>query len=406
MTPSLQFSPTTYIPPALADWLEEEALSIPIAPAPYWKTDAATLYHGEATAILRGLPTGSVNCAITSPPYWALRNYEAENQIGLEPTPEAFMARLVDVFIELHRVLRETGTVWLVMGDTYASGLIIETGRRDVDRLGICGKSAKKRWGGLCSQHAVNPGRSSKNLLLIPQRLILTLQDTGLFCLRSEIIWEKPNCMPDSVKDRPTRSHEQVFLLTKSARYFFNPDPLREDCLTGNGKAQGVIKGKRFGGRAQATTPVSGFGSRMLFNHPKGRNGRTVWRINVEQFHGNHPAPFPRELVRRCLLAGCPEGGTVLDPFVGSGTVPAVATKCGFRAIGIDINAQYLDLAKERIGKEQRNLNDTIPAVTKQIFHDNAQTDRHPAQPGSHLPTSAPSMEETVPESLNDPLYN
>jgi len=212
--------------------------------------------------------------------------------------------------------------------------------------------------------------------------------------------------MPESVTDRPTRSHEQIFLLSKSPKYFFNPDPLREDCVTGNGKSHGIIKGKRFGGHSQATTPVSGFGKRLICNHPKGRNGRTVWRINVEQFHGNHPAPFPRELVRRCLLAGCPKGGTVLDPFVGSGTVPAVATKYGFRSMGIDLNAQYLEMAKERIGKEQDALNNTIPAVTKQILHETDLTDCHSHQPGSHSPATASPTEETASAPLNERLYN
>ncbi len=352
--------------------------SAQIISVPYCTIGNTTLYHGETTTILQGLPSESVNCVITSPPYWNLRDYDVAGQIGLEPTPEAFIARLVDVFVELHRVLREDGTVWVVIGDTYASGPTKQTGRNDAARRNGWGTFGEGKWqdrhaGGRRSKRSVHAGRCAKNLLFIPHRLMLALQDTGMFIVRSEIIWEKGNAMPESCKDRPTRSHEQIFLLTKSARYYFNPDPLREDCVSGNGKSQGIIKGKRFGGRSQATIPMSGFGRREMYNHPKGRNGRTVWRINTEQFHGDHPAIFPRELVRRCLLAGCPEGGTVLDPFVGSGTVPVIATKHGFQSIGIDINSQYLELAKKRIGAAQTEAPDAAP-VPQQGFYEPTET--------------------------------
>ncbi len=350
---------------------------------PFWSDDHLTLYGGDCREVLRELPDESVHCVVTSPPYWGLRDYgtaswdggdtacdhkdaapsrdsdedvqrrkatyqaegrstgqhggwesratradgsrvcrcgarRIDSQLGLEATPEAFVANMMDVFREVRRVLRKDGTLWLNLGDSFGD---------------------KQLWG-------------------IPWRVAFALQADGWY-LRSDIIWAKPNPMPESVTDRPTKAHEYLFLLTRSPRYYYDAEAVREpvqestiersaygfreynerDTLT---RPTDAIARKALGLRADAATATV---NRSIAN---GRNLRSVWNIATEPYPGAHFATFPRKLVEPCVKAGCPEGGTVLDPFAGSGTTLLVAQSLGRRGIGIDLSPDYLKQALER----------------------------------------------------------
>lgn len=253
---------------------------------------------GGAESALRSVPSGVVRTAITSPPYWSLRDYEAEGQIGRDETLEEFIKALVRIFDEVRRTLTEDGTVWVNIGDSYTSG---NRGWRAPDR---------KNPARAMSVRPPNPeGTKDKDLIGVPWRFALAMQDAGWY-VRSDIIWYKPNCQPESVRDRPTRSHEHIFLLSKSERYHYN---------------QAAITG------------------------PNGRRLRDVWDINTVGYPGAHFATFPAELVRRCALIGSEPGDIVLDPFLGSGTTAEVAASHGRRFIGTEINPDYVPLIKSRL---------------------------------------------------------
>jgi len=332
----------------------------------------SSLYHGDSREVLKSMPIESVQCVVTSPPYWGLRDYQIEGQLGLEPTPEEYVANMVEVFREVWRVLNPTGTVWLNLGDSYSSG----------NRTTTTNDSFR----GDTPVNVVRPkvikGIKPKDLIGIPWRVAFALQADGWY-LRSDIIWSKPNPMPESVTDRPTKAHEYIFLLTKSQRYYYDADAIREPS-----------------------------------NNDDGRNKRSVWEITTQPYSEAHFATYPEKLVEPCILAGTPEKGvcaecknpwereilltrsdfrddkgrthslahqrmgkqpppekgwkseretigwkpmcgcnantvpaTVLDPFVGSGTTCAVSQRLGRHSIGIDASAEYLELAKKRIGR-------------------------------------------------------
>lgn len=264
--------------------------------------DRPTLFQGDAETILRRLPTDHFRCCVTSPPYWGLRDYGISGQIGTEGDPEAYVGRLVAVFDQVRRVLTEDGTLWLVVGDSYTSG---NRGYRAPDR-----KSPVRAMG----YRAPTPeGLKPKDLVGIPWRLAFALQSAGWY-LRSDIIWEKPNCMPESVKDRPTRSHEHLFLLSRSVHYHYAAGEIRDD----------------------------------------GRHRRDVWSIPTEPFPGAHFATFPPRLVEPCILAGSEPGDWVLDPFFGAGTVGVVCAEHGRRWVGIELNPDYASMARDRIGESAR----------------------------------------------------
>jgi len=278
----------------------------------FYSDHGIAVYLADARRKLPSFADEAFHCCVTSPPYWGLRDYDHPDQIGAEPILDDYLRDLVALFREVRRALREDGTFWLNIGDAYTSG-----GRtwRAPD---------KKNPGRAMSYRPDTPaGLKPKDLIGLPWRLAFALQADGWY-LRSDIIWNKPNCQPESVKDRPTRSHEYVFLFSKSDKYFFEPDRIKEPAV-GNGG---------------------------------GKNRRTVWNINTEGFKGAHFAVFPPKLVELCLLAGTNPGDFVLDPFLGSGTVGAVAKRLERQCVGIEMNADYAAMAMQRVRQTeiQRNL--------------------------------------------------
>jgi DNA modification methylase len=316
---------------------------------------------GDCIAGLRTLPDASIYCCVTSPPYWGLRDYGHDGQIGLEATPEAYVARMVEVFREVRRVLRDDGTCWVNLGDSYAGGggfapdAPCNVARREMIAEGDCKQGAfnlsqrqhtRNKSGGIKPQGAIK----AKDLVGIPWRVAFALQADGWW-LRQDIIWHKPNPMPESVRDRCTKAHEYVFLLTKGQRYFYDADAVSEASVDAGSFRPRSKRSpdKREGDRFFAT---------KVGNHAEGktyptRNRRSVWTITTKPYSGAHFAVMPADLVEPCIKAGCPEGGTVLDPFAGSGTTLAVAAELGRNGVGCELNLEYIGLAERRI-KEAR----------------------------------------------------
>lgn len=269
----------------------------------------STLFEGDALTVLRRLPSGSVRCVVTSPPYWGMRDYGIAEQIGLETTLPQFLHRLVAVFAEVKRVLSDDGTLWLNIGDGYTSG---NRGYRAADK--------KNPARAMDVRPDTPEGLKPKDLIGIPWRLAFALQDDGWY-LRSDIVWHKPNAMPESVKDRPARSHEFLFMLTKSEKYFYDWQGARE-AADGGGL----------------------------------RNRRSVWQVNTKPFAGAHFATFPPDLIRPCIQASSEPGDYVLDPFFGAGTVGLVCREEGREYIGIELNPEYVSLAAERLCGRDGNV--------------------------------------------------
>ena len=298
---------------------------------------------GDCREVLRGLPAESVQCCVTSPPYFGLRDYGAAGQIGLERTPDEYVARLVAVFRELRRVLRTDGTLWLNLGDCYATGAGKVGERPGGGRQG-------DRWKGMAPITPANrlplPGIKTKDLIGIPWMVAFALRADGWY-LRSEIIWDKPNAMPESVSDRPTKAHEHIFLLTRSEAYYYDADAIREPHLD---KRESKAGDRAFRGQA-SIRPRGNFeaDSAERYYHPAGRNRRTVWKIPTRPFKGAHFATFPPKLVEPCILAGSRPGDMVLDPFAGAGTTGLVAHRLGRSFVGIDLNPDYAQMARDRI---------------------------------------------------------
>jgi DNA modification methylase len=307
---------------------------------------------GDCIEGLRTLPDASVHCCVTSPPYWGLRDYGHDGQIGLESTPEAYVARMVEVFREVRRVLRDDGTCWVNLGDSYCGGggyapdAPCNQRRADGESWGAMnafsvreGEARKKARPGYTP-----PGLKAKDLVGIPWRVAFALQADGWW-LRQDIIWHKPNPMPESVRDRCTKAHEYVFLLTKSERYFYDAEAVSE-ALSGKPHAPGN-KCSADGGHLR-----NDFGTdamQRVWGASGRRNRRSVWTVTTKPYSGAHFAVMPADLVEPCIKAGCPEGGTVLDPFAGSGTTLAVAAELGRSAIGCELNPEYIRLAERRI---------------------------------------------------------
>ena len=276
---------------------------------------------GDVRKRLRELPDSSVQCCVTSPPYWGLRDYGHDGQIGLEQTPEAYVAEMVDVFREVRRVLRDDGTLWLNLGDSYArNGGGVESKMKTAHKMGV-GQKAVYAAGGMQTIDKVPTGYKEKDLIGIPWRVAFALQADGWW-LRQDIIWHKPNPMPESVRDRCTKAHEYVFLLTQSERYFYDAEAIHEEAT-----------GRTFGNIGARNT----------------RNRRSVWTVTTKPYTGAHFAVMPPELAELCIKAGSAEGDTILDPFGGAGTTALVANRLRRDAIMCELNSDYADLAKQRI---------------------------------------------------------
>jgi len=295
----------------------------------YYQDEQITLHHGDALGVARTLDAGSVDCIVTSPPYYGLRDYGSDGQYGLEETPAAYVETMRALFSELRRVLADDGTLWLNLGDSYSSGA-----RKT---YADTGKAAGRIGGG-----RPESGLPGKNLLGIPWRVAFALQDDG-WILRNSIIWAKTNGMPESVKDRLSNRHENIFMFTKSPAYSFDLGPIREphaevSLARAGRKRLTVDKSQEGVGSPHTLNPAS-------YANSAGKNPGDVWNIGTQPFSGAHFAVFPPEIPRRCIVAGCKPGGTVLDPFSGSGTTGLVAQNNGRKYVGIDISADYLKLS-------------------------------------------------------------
>lgn len=303
--------------------------------------DKNVIYQGDCLEILRTLPDESVNCCVTSPPYYGLRDYGAEGQIGLEKSPAEYIGRLTAVFHELKRVLTRDGTLWLNMGDSYAGSNQGAGTKRYTDL------QASNR-GSIHEIHSGKAeGRKRKDLMGIPWRLAFALQADGWY-LRQDIIWYKPNCMPESVKDRCTRSHEYIFLMSKSEKYYFDNEAIKEPAVTSDKSPPRGSKGAltyNSGRRKQDELHLSRFEKPA----PLKRNKRDVWSVSTHGFRDAHFATFPEKLIEPCILAGCPKDGIVIDPFIGSGTTAVSAKKNDRNYIGIELNPEYADMARKRL---------------------------------------------------------
>jgi DNA modification methylase len=332
-----------------------------------WPTDYLNrVICGDCPGVLKTLPDQSVNCCITSPPYWGLRDYGVDGQLGLEKTPDEYVAHMVEVFREVRRVLRNDGTLWLNLGDSYAGG-----GRGGLGQCGVGSMEGGRYENG---QRIGLPtgkleGIKSKDLVGIPWMVAFALRADGWY-LRQDIIWHKPNPMPESVTDRCTKAHEYIFLLSKQAKYYYDADAIAEPCRPSTierlgqpnfddqdgsdmvpGKTNGNMKAC-FGGRNKH----AGYGTRIHSGNEdngnyleRGANRRSVWTVTTKPFREAHFATFPPDLIEPCALAGCPESGVILDPFMGAGTTAVVAKQNYRNYIGIELNPAYIEMATKRI---------------------------------------------------------
>lgn len=315
---------------------------------PYYADDQVTLWHGDALDVLRGLSDSSVNCCVTSPPYFGLRDYGQAGQYGLEASPAEYVETMRTVFAEIRRVLADDGTLWLNIGDSYSARQRGSDEGWEKSRLNNPARVQKMQFASLREGRHVAFDRPYKNLLGIPWRVAFALQDDG-WILRSEVIWAKRNFMPQSVTDRPTSAHEHLFLLTKRSRYWYDADAIREESDPEQ-EAHNQRYAKVYDAhtdRAATTGQPGNVNNVGIHSRPpkSGRNARDVWSISTTPFSEAHFACFPPELPRRCIAAGCRPGGAVLDPFSGSGTTGLVAGQLGRRYVGIDLSSKYLDLS-------------------------------------------------------------
>ncbi len=310
--------------------------------------DAPGHYTGDCRELLRRLPDGCVQTCVTSPPYWGLRDYGVDGQLGLERTPDEYVANMVEVFREVRRVLCDDGTLWLNLGDSYAAQPSGPQGAQGqmADRAVTKHRAARtkeRRRPGTTPNRLPQPGLKHKDLVGIPWMVAFALRGDGWY-LRSDIIWHKPNPMPESVIDRPTKAHEYLFLLSKSERYYYDADAVAEDAVSDAPSGNGFAREQRLsidhGAPARGSGPWTNVGGK--------RNKRSVWAVATQPYDGAHFATFPTKLIEPCVLAGAPAGGVVLDPFFGSGTTGEVAERHGRLWLGFDLNPAYEALQKER----------------------------------------------------------
>ena len=300
-----------------------------------------TLITGDAVASLLTLQDESAHCCVTSPPYYGLRDYGISGQIGAERTPDEYVEKVVGVFREVWRVLRNDGTLWLNVGDSYNSSTHWTGGGPNAGAGNTANVTTSDRRG-------ILKGLKAKNLIGIPWRVAFALQADG-WLLRQDVVWNKPNAMPESVKDRCTRSHEYLFMFAKSSRYYYDHEAVMEPAVSDHASGNGYKRDARL---SYKNVDGSVRGNDSQWNGVGGmRNRRSVWTICTRPYKGAHFAVFPEELVRPCILAGCPAGGAVLDPFCGSGTTAAVACQEGRRSISVEISPEYTALYEKRMAQ-------------------------------------------------------
>ena len=334
-----------------------------------------TIINGNSLEVLKSLPDNSIDCCVTSPPYYALRDYGCDGQIGLEETPEKYIERLCDVFSEVRRILTPEGTLWLNIADSYWGG-----GWRNAqfnEHSGDIQKGSKGTYCGLSLPACKGKvgEYKPKDLIGIPWMLAFALRSQGWY-LRQDIIWHKPNPMPESVTDRCTKSHEYIFLLSKSQRYYFDYEAIQEEATGYDGRKDTMMKGsKKYDTQIMPNQSVQSMAKngheRWKFkskncqcdgqqpNSEAGitddvypvRNKRDVWQVNTKPCKEAHFATYPFELIKPCILAGCPENGIVLDPFMGSGTTAIVARSLNRNYLGVELNPEYIKIAHKRLEK-------------------------------------------------------
>ena len=290
----------------------------------------ALIHVGDVRDRLSTIPDNDVQCVVTSPPYWGLRDYGHEDQLGLEPTPDEYIDNMVEVFREVRRILKDDGVMWLNLGDSYAGNRT--TGRNDADR----------KWRGTDVRTAIGNYGKPKDLMGIPWRVAFALQSDGWY-LRQDVIWHKPNPLPESVRDRCTKAHEYLFMLTKNPRYYFDNDAIKEPAVTAGSRSK--VAGKKY----DSTDPLYRTKNGPEFIVPDMKNKRSVWSIPTKAFKGAHFAVMPEALVEPCILASSRPGDIVFDPFAGSGTVGVVALRHGRKFAGCELNSDYADIARARI---------------------------------------------------------
>lgn len=319
-----------------------------------YKTDLLDLRCMDCMGGLRQMDAESVNCCVTSPPYFGLRDYGHDDQIGLEETPDAYVAKLVAVFREVRRVLRDDGTLWLNLGDSYAGGTMNGGGKGSST---LVGTHHEEREGARFSGKRDTPGLKPKDLIGIPWRVAFALQADGWY-LRQDIIWHKPNPMPESVTDRCTKAHEYIFLMSKSARYYYDHKAVMEPAIYGEqhaAKATSWGTNRKHPNKANTADYAFKGDNSTCHKSEDGaymKNKRSVWTVTTRPYKGAHFATFPPGLIEPCILAGCPVGGTVLDPFSGAGTTGIVALRNHRKYVGLELNPDYFDLSIERIKRE------------------------------------------------------
>ena len=351
-----------------------------------------TIYQGDCIQVLKKIPDNSIDCCVTSPPYFGLRDYGQAHQIGLENTPELYVSKMVELFEEVRRVLKPTGTLWLNLGDSYAA----YWGQKYGQGQSLSGTRENKGSSPPSKKSPVfeNGGIKPKDLFGIPWTVAFAMRSAGWY-LRQDIIWSKPNPMPESVTDRCTKSHEYIFLLSKSQKYYWDQDSIKVRCITNENRPSGVERNRTYGYNSKENNNPSAYlknaswkGSsfdkgktremQMTRGHTRKSgnkerkprpgpinntsnqcgsvpwegslaNKRSVWNVATTPFKGAHFATFPEKLIIDCIKAGCPENGIVLDPFMGSGTTALVAAKTNRNYIGIELNPDYIELANSRL---------------------------------------------------------
>lgn len=305
------------------------------------------IYNEDCLQGLKHLPDNSVDCCITSPPYYALRDYGVDGQIGLEETPQQYIDRLTDVFMEVHRVLKPEGTLWINIGDSYNGNKKGNTETNKNKKVAESSHFEKKIWKE-CKQ---------KDLIGIPWMLAFSLRNEGWY-LRQDIIWNKPNVMPEPATDRCVKAHEYIFLLSKSERYYFDYEQIQEEATTHENRPSDVVRNRKFGydskqnqhPEAYLMSSADKTGEVTEADMPTGkRNKRDVWSVNTKPDLNAHFAVYPEELIRPCILAGCPLGGVVLDPFMGSGTTARAARRWGWHYVGFELNPDYVKIIERKV---------------------------------------------------------